>query len=181
MSRALTILLGSALVAAAIFASPRTHHRTPQAGQQSPTGHQVEPVTFAAIDVFVDAGRTPLGAYQVEVKAVAPPNAAAEPDVKLIGVEGGDGVFKAAPYYDPAALHENQLRDRIIIAAFSTAADLPAGRIRVARLHVQVTGPAPTYSLTLMTAGAADGRKIDARVAYAPVEADAPGAPGDGR
>lgn len=179
MSRALTSFLGLVLLLAASAApSPRLA----QVGADSFPEHRIKPITFAAIDIFVDPGAAPLGGYQVEVKAVTPVDAAGAPDVKLVGVEGGDAAaYKAAPYYDPAALHENQLRDRIIIAAFSTAAELPTGRTRVARLHVQVTGPAPTYWLTLMTAGAADGRKIDAKVAYAPVDADAPRAPGDGR
>src|SRR5690348_6437374 len=103
------MLVGLALLLAAMPGGQGPDRRLTQTFPE----HRVEAITFAAIDVFVDPGQTPLGAYQLEIKAVAPANAALEPDVKLIGVEGGDGVYKAAPYYDPAALHENQLRDRI--------------------------------------------------------------------
>ena len=121
---------------------------------------------FEAVDVFVDSGATPLGAWQVEIKAL--PHGGS---VKLVGIEGGAGVYKDPPYYDPAALHEDQFQDRIILAAFTTAADPPSGRTRVARLHVEVTGGAAEYSVKLMTAGAADGSKIDAKATTSPTEA----------
>lgn len=111
---------------------------------------------FEAIDVVVDAGAEQLGAYQVEVRA----NGAT-----LVGVEGGEGAYAAAPYYDPAALHGGGgggAGERIVLAAFSTAGQLPSGRVRVARLHVQTDGQA-TYRATVMAAGAAEGQRIEAK------------------
>jgi hypothetical protein len=117
---------------------------------------------FVTLDVFVDAGAAKLGAYQVELKAGA---AAA----KLVGVEGGEhAAFSQPPYYDPAALHEDQLKERIVLAAFSTDAELPTGRTRVARLHVQVTGDG-AYEAKLLTAGAREGERIEAKVEVVPV------------
>src|SRR6185295_2413242 len=64
---------------------------------------------FEAVDVYVDSGGKPLGAYQIELKA-------ASGDVKAVGIEGGEAAaFGQAPYYDPAALHDNQLRERIVL------------------------------------------------------------------
>jgi len=108
---------------------------------------------FEAVDVFVNAGNTPLAAYQVEVKASAG-------RVKVVGVEGGEPkVFAAPPYYDPKAMQN----ERVIVGAFSTAAELPTGRIRVARVHVMVeAGEEAAYAVTLMTAGNSAGQRIDA-------------------
>lgn len=129
---------------------------TAAAGVQGPDHQPRESgLSFEAIDVTVDAGVEPLGAYQVEVRASG---------AKLVGVEGGDGVYAAAPYYDPAALHEGGggAGERIVLAAFSTAEQLPSGRVRVARLHVQTDGQA-TYRVTVMAAGAAEGQRIEAK------------------
>lgn len=83
---------------------------------------------FQAYDVFIDAGDANLGAYQIEILA---------PDAGVVfaGVEGGDHPsFRDPPFYDPRALQDGE---RIVLAAFSTADDLPTGRTRIARLHVQ--------------------------------------------
>lgn len=105
-------------------------------------------VRFEAVDVYADAGDAPLAAYQFEM-------AAEVGEVKIVGVEGGEHpAFADAPYYDPAALAHH----RIIIAAFNTGEDLPAGRTRVARVHFQVLGDAePEYVVQLDTAASADG------------------------
>ena len=112
-------------------------------------------VRFEAVNVYVDSGSQPLACYQFEVKA-------GSGEVLLAGLEGGDHpAYNAAPYYDPAAL----LRDRVIVAAFSTASDLPRGRTRVARLMVQVVGPVePTWDCKLMVAGSPDGKPISATI-----------------
>lgn len=126
-------------------------------------------VWFLAFDIYVDSGATPLAAYQIEISASAPGGA-----VTLVGVEGGEhAAFAHPPYYDPAALHENALRERIVIAALSTEPDLPTGRTRVARLHVRASGAAPSLTLKVETAGAADGRRIDATATYAPADPEA--------
>ena len=118
---------------------------------------QAEPaVRFEAVDVYVDSGKQELAAYQFEL-------AAEVGEVKIVGVEGGEHeAFARPPYYDPAAL----TKGRIVIAAFSTAKDLPKGKMRVARLHVQVTGPArPQYAVDLRVAASRDGARIQAEAA----------------
>ncbi len=136
---------------------------TAAAGLQGPDRQPPESgPSFEAIDVVVDAGAEPLGAYQVEIRASG---------AKLVGVEGGDGVYAAAPYYDPAALHEGGAGERIVLAAFSTAEQLPSGRVRVARLHVQADGEAK-YRVNVMAAGAADGRRIKAAASVEPTAGD---------
>lgn len=114
------------------------------------------PVWFEAVDVYVDSGDLPLAAYQFELSAAAG-------QFTIIGVEGGGhAAFADPPYYDPAALS----RDRIILAAFSTDADLPTGWTHVARVHVMVTGPAvPDCELNLMVAATVDGTPIPASAA----------------
>jgi hypothetical protein len=112
------------------------------------------------VEVYVDAGQASLAAYQFEVTARTG-------NVALVGLEGGDHpAFKSAPYYDTRAL----LRNKVIVAAFSTAADLPRGRTRVATLMVQITGEAePAYDAKLVTAASADGKPIAATVTLTPV------------
>jgi hypothetical protein len=110
-------------------------------------------VRFAAVDVYVDSGTQALAAYQFELSAAAG-------EFRIVGVEGGEhAAFAGPPYYDPAAL----MNDRIIIAAFNTGANLPTGRTRVARVHVQISGnEEPAYSVKLVVAGDADGKPITA-------------------
>jgi hypothetical protein len=110
--------------------------------------------TFAAVDVLVDAGAEGLAAYQVEIKDAAGV-------AKIVGIEGGEGVYKPAPYYDPAAMQH----EHVIIGALSTdaAADLPKGLTRVARVHVMLEGE-PRWEAALMTAGTEGGRKIEGSV-----------------
>jgi len=112
---------------------------------------QAAPVRFEWVNVFIDSKEKPLAAYQFELTAKSG-------DVKIAGVEGGEHpAFKEPPYYDPAALSN----DRIIIAAFNIGKDLPAGRTRVARLHVQVSG-VPEYAIKLVVTASADGKEIPA-------------------
>ncbi len=112
-------------------------------------------IRFAPVHIYIDSGSKPLAAYQFELKAAAG-------QIKIVGVEGGEhAAFKEAPYYDPAALMD----DRIIIAAFNTGRDLPAGRTRVATIHLQIFGDAePEYQLTLVAAADNNGEKISAEL-----------------
>jgi hypothetical protein len=111
-------------------------------------------IRFEAIDICIDSATQPLAAYQFELLADAA-------SVKIVGVEGGEHpAFREPPYYDPAALSHN----RIIIAAFNTGRDLPQGKTRVARLHLQVTGPAPQYQTKLDAAATVEGKEIPATV-----------------
>jgi hypothetical protein len=114
---------------------------------------QAERTRFEAVDVYVDSGKVPLAAWQFEL-------AAESGNAIIVGVEGGEhAAFAEPPYYDPAALSKG----RIIIASFSTGDDLPVGRTRVARLHMQVTGDTPPdYAVRLQVAASKDGERIDA-------------------
>lgn len=117
--------------------------------------------TFTTVDLFVDSGRTPLAAFEVEFKATAG-------DVKLVGVEGGDDSgFTNPPYYDPAAMTP-QGGGRIIISAFNTTEKLPAGKTRVARLHLHINpaGGKPAFATNLIVAGSKEGKPIPATVSF---------------
>lgn len=115
-------------------------------------------VRFEYIDVYIDSGDVPLAAYQFELTD-------ATGSIKIVGIEGGEHeAFATPPYYDPEALKNN----RVIIAALSTAADLPTGRTRVATVHVQVeVDLIPEISINLTTAGDVQGNELDAGVSFA--------------
>jgi hypothetical protein len=117
-------------------------------------GEAMQPRTrFEPVDVFVDSGQQPLAAYQVEIRAT-------RGDVKIVGIEGGDGAaYGEPPFYDPAAMKG----ERVILAAYSLGDNLPAGKTRVARVHVQVTGDQrPEYAVRLVVAGNKQGQQIQA-------------------
>jgi hypothetical protein len=154
MKPAMLKQLCAMVLSAVLLATPgRAADREPA----SPPAPQTAPVRFSHLDVYLDAGDAPLAAYQFELTPTAG-------DVLLTGLEGGEhAAFRSAPYYDEAALH--QAKSRVIVAAFNTGGDLPRGKTRVARLHVQVTGPAePTWATKLQAAASSDGKPIDARV-----------------
>jgi len=113
-----------------------------------------QPVRFEAVDVYVNSGNVPLAAYQFELSDE-------RGSIKIVGVEGGEHpAFKEPPYYDPAAL----MKGRIIIAAFNTGKELPAGNTRVARVHVRVAGDeAPEYIIKLQVAASEEGKRISAK------------------
>ena len=114
-------------------------------------------VRFEFIDVYIDSGDVPLAAYQFELTDAAE-------SVKIVGIEGGEHqAFTAPPYYDPKALKNN----RVIIAALSTADDLPTGKTRVATVHVQVeVDVKPEISINLEAAGDVQGNEINAEVTF---------------
>ncbi len=113
---------------------------------------------FRPLDVFIDSGSTPLAAYQVELKVKSG-------DAKIVGVEGGEhAAYKKPPYYDAKAL----MGGRIILAAFSTAGDLPTGRHRVLTVHVRESGPEPEYELVVHAAADAEARPLRVRASLAP-------------
>jgi hypothetical protein len=160
----LTILALLLLLAGGLIAAQATREVEPATLPVDATRPAIAdaagPVRFAAVQVYIDAGQTPLAAYQFEVTTRTG-------NVALVGIEGGDHpAFKSAPYYDTRAL----LQNKVIVAAFSTAADLPRGRTRVATLMVQITGDAePAYDAKLVTAASADGKPIAATVTLTPV------------
>lgn len=107
---------------------------------------------FHAVDIFVDSTNKPLAAYQLEFTASA--------GAKIVGIEGGEhAAFKEAPFYDVKAMQH----ERVIIGAFSTAkADkLPAGKTRVATIHIQTIGELPPgLEVQVKTAATVNGKKI---------------------
>ena len=117
------------------------------------SGQAVSAVRFVMVDVMLDPGGLPLAAYQIELTA-------SEPEVKIVGVEGGDhAAFAEPPYYDPAALSDH----RIIIAAFNTDPDVPQMRTRVASVHLQVpVDYPPDYDAQLVVAAGPEGERIEA-------------------
>ena len=116
---------------------------------------------FRTVAVYVDAGQAPLAAYQVVITV-----GDTAPTAKIVGVEGGSAdAFRAAPYYDPAALQGG----RIIIAAFTTEAAPPRGRTHVTTLHLfEPAGCIPVYRARLVVAVGDTGRDIAATVALEP-------------
>lgn len=121
------------------------------------------PVRFIAYDIFIDVGDAELGAYQLDIHD----NAHAS---KVVGVEAGAHAAFAdkPPYYDPKALHNT---GHIVLAAYSTAEELPTGKTRVARLHLQVCGDVDAdFELDLIVAADADGQETTATATAVPAE-----------
>lgn len=126
---------------------------------------------FAAYDVRIDSGEAALGAYQVQVWSP-------EGGVKIVGIEGGDAApYAVAPHYDPLAMEQ----DRVVIAAYSTlaGAELPKGKVRVARIHVRHEGEAPTLRITLAAAANENGTRIQASAEVSRITQQEPGPAAD--
>jgi len=117
---------------------------------------------FATVDIFVDSAKEQLAAWEMEFKATAG-------QIEIVGIERGDNAdFQDPPYYDPAALKGN----RIIVGAFDLAPQLPSGKIRVARLHLHISGPQkPIYAVNLVVAGDREGKPIAAQASFSEGEA----------
>lgn len=108
-----------------------------------------------AIDLFLESGSEGLAAWQVELKSEST-------DAAIVEIEGGEHpAFAEAPYFDPRAIN-NQ---RVILGAFSTGDNLPRGRSRVARVHVQLRGPGErVWQTRLTTAANTEGTLIPAEI-----------------
>ena len=125
--------------------------------------------TFATITITVDPKGVPLGAYQVELTS---PDAS----FRVIGVEAGEHPafdHGRPPYFDPVAQQGDA--DRLILAEYARprleADALPNAPVVVATISVLFEGGAlvdeqPPLQLQLMTAGDADGNKINADARY---------------
>lgn len=161
MNHACKLILLTLLLAAPLPFMAGAAHLQP-AAEEAPTS-----VRFTAIDITLDPMGQPLGAWQLNVAAIAD-------GVTIVGIEGGDHpAYADAPYYDPAAIQRN----RAIIAAYSTDADLPIATTRAARIHLMIEGDQrPDFSVTLTTAADALGEPLDAQVswAYAPNHTETP-------
>ncbi len=114
-------------------------------------------VRFASVDVMIDTKDLPLAVYQLEFSAT-------KEIVKIVGIEGSSHeAFREAPHYDPQAIQ----RERVILAAFNTAAadKLPRGKVRIATIHLQITGDVePVYQVNASVIATVDGKPIDAAV-----------------
>ena len=150
------LLLGLACTLAAMRLSTRAGEHAGVKESPAATASTTtvdERIRFVNVDVFMETRTSPLAAYQFEF-------AADQGHIEIVGVEsGGHPAFAARPpYYDPAALHREH---RIVIADFSTAGDVPAGKTRVARLHLAVYGDAqPHYKAIIEAAASPAGKSI---------------------
>ena len=116
-------------------------------------------VRFAAVDVHLESAK-PVAAWQFELSE-------AGGRMRVVGVENGDSpAFAKAPYFDRTAVSDGRA-DRIIVADFTLRppAELPVGKVRIATVHVRITGDSdPEYVLRLVTAGNAMGKPVPASV-----------------
>jgi len=121
------------------------------------TNIQQAPSQFGTVDLFVDSAKQQLAAWQMEFKATAG-------QVEIVGIERGDNPdFHDPPYYDPAGLKSN----RIVVGAFNISEKLPVGKIRVARLHLHISGAQkPVYAVNLVVAGDQEGKPIAAQASF---------------
>lgn len=115
----------------------------------APGARQEPKVRFVAVDLFAETDGRPLAAWQVELSCVGS-------EAKIVGVEGSG---EQPPYYDPAALQGG----RIILASFTTEPNPPAGRVRVARVHLMEAG-ATGYSARVMAAAAPGGERFEPKI-----------------
>jgi len=151
MRRFTAFTLAGLVVMAAGWATPAVPDNQDNPGKQSG-----ETLRFDAVHVFIDTGTTALAAYQLSLRATTG-------NVRIVGIEGSDHhAFANPPYYDPIAIQG----DRVIIGAFSTAdVDLlPTGRMRIATIHVQITGGKAEYDAQLTVSAGVDGLAIPGRL-----------------
>jgi len=153
-----------------------TNASTQDEAVQPATARDVAAYRFQAFDLYVEAssvdGQTEpgLAAWQVEYAGTSDAG-----DVLLVGIEGGEGGNDAAyanpPHYDPEAMAGG----RVILAAYTLNPDAPAGKTRVARLHLRVpmnaTNTELSNGVTLMAAGDASGTRLTGRAWVEPMPA----------
>jgi hypothetical protein len=148
--------------------APRKPEATERpAATEDPDEPRKATIRFRPVDIFLDSDDARLAAYQVEVRYD-------KSRVKIVGVEGADADeaegFNPPPYFDRKGTDAG----RIVIAAFVTDDLLaPAGRTRVATLHLRVEGElkdelkgeregegAPGMSIRLVTAARPGGERL---------------------
>ena len=140
-------LIGTILLALPLFAQQPAAEPEATAGDNS--------IRFMPLQITLDPQGRSLAAYQLELRTRSG-------QVKIVGLEGGDHpAFNQPPYYDARAL----MQDRIIIAAFSTDANLPTTATRVTTVHLQVLGNIdPEFDINLTVAADANSQPIDTLV-----------------
>ena len=154
---ALILILAVTMMAAATANREMTDARPDAVAVPAPAAADDLPLRFLAVDVMIETKDQPLAVYQLEF-------AATKGDVKIAGIEGSaHEAFREPPHFDPQAMQQN----RVIIAAFNTAgADkLPRGSIRIATIHLQVTGHVePVFEVKPSVIATVDGQRIEAAV-----------------
>ncbi len=122
-------------------------------------GNNSDTVRFVAIDIYLDSAE-PVAAWQFEMDE-------RNGLMTVVGVENGSSqAFSEAPYFDRNAVQLGKA-DRIIVADYSLEPEnaLPAGHIRLATIHVRLSGDiSPDFRLTLIAAASIDGRPINASI-----------------
>ena len=122
-------------------------------------GSNSDTVRFVAIDIYLDSAER-VAAWQFEMDE-------RNGMMTVVGVENGSSnAFSEAPYFDRDAVRLGDA-DRIIVADYSLEAEstLPAGRFRLATIHLRLTGDtAPDFQLTLIAAASADGHAVSASI-----------------
>lgn len=144
----LTILLCVVLITLPSLANRRT-----PSGESYKT--QPPKVRFVPLHIYLDPAGAALGAYQFELKIL-------KGNVKIVGIEGSQHeAFKQAPYYDPLAL----TKQRIVIAAYTTDKNGPSKKLRIATVHLHITGERePEFALDLEVAANSEGQALDATI-----------------
>lgn len=112
---------------------------------------------FETIDIHLDARGHGLSGYHLVVEGPA--------GSRVVGIEGGDGVFAAPPHYDPAALERS---GAVVLLAYQLDGALPRGRTRVCTLHYFRDEASrrqdPEYTVTPVVAVDRNGHEIPVRV-----------------
>lgn len=182
MKKVLSVMILAAFVALNLSAT-QPEGVEAAAQPQAPAGQALP--RFVAYDLFLDPHKQALAAYQIEVTS------GDGPITTLVGIEGGDGAYADAPYYDPEALHPGVLSDpaaahdsnaqprpaeRVILAALaSDPAAAPSTDSRIARLHYMLEGSGePSLSARLIVAGADERTPINADLRLVPVPIESP-------
>ena len=116
-------------------------------------------IRFDSVDIWLDSAES-VAAWQFELSD-------RNGTMKVVGIENGDSdAFAGTPYYDREAVQLGTA-DRIVVADYSLdeKESLPSGRIRLATLHLMLTGAYdPAFNLRLVTATTRDGQAIDASI-----------------
>jgi len=126
-----------------------------------PVNAEDDNIRFAALDIYLTTTE-PVAAWQFELSDQ-------HGLMKVVGVEKGDSpAFARAPYYDREAVRLGEA-DRIVVADYSLANndELPFGRIRIATVHLMLSGDDDmNVDLLLTTAATYDGRATDASISF---------------
>ncbi len=113
--------------------------------------HAPARAVFGTVEVWADSGGEPIAAWQVRLRAQ-------RAGVKIVGIEGGaHEAYAQPPYYDTRAMQN----DHVILAALSTADDLPVGKTRIASVHyMSETGAPPRFEAQFIAAANTDAQRI---------------------